>query len=35
MKVRIEIEEGRREEEVVIFCGGINDLVINLQNYLS
>jgi len=35
MKVRIEIEEGRKEEEVVILCGEINDLVMNIQNYIS
>lgn len=35
MKVRIEIEEGLAEEEVVIRCGGLNDSVIGLQNYIS
>lgn len=34
MKVRIEIEEGLTEEEVVIRCGSLNDSVMNLQNYI-
>lgn len=35
MKVRIEIEEGLAEEEVIIRCGELNDSVISLQNYIS
>lgn len=35
MKVRIEIEEGLAEEEVIIRCGGLNDSIISLQNYIS
>lgn len=35
MKVKIEIEEGLEEEEVVIRCGSLNDSVIGLQNYIS
>lgn len=35
MKVKIEIEEGLEEEEVVIRCGSLNDSVISLQNYIS
>lgn len=35
MKVKIEIEEGLAEEEVIIRCGGLNDSVISLQNYIS
>lgn len=35
MKVRIEIEEGLDEEEVIIRCGGLNASVIELQNLLS
>lgn len=35
MKVRIEIEEGLAEEEVIIRCGKLSDSVVNLQNYIS
>ena len=35
MKVKIEIEEGLPEEEVVIRCPGLNDSVIAPQNYIS
>ena len=35
MKVKIEIEEGLLEEEVVIRCSALNDTVLNLQNYIS
>lgn len=35
MKVKIEIEEGLAEEEVVIRCPGLNDSVIALQNYIT
>ena len=35
MKVKIDIEEGLEEEEVVIRCGSLNDSVISLQNYIS
>ena len=35
MKVRIEIEEGLAEEEVIIRCGSLNDTVVGLQNYIS
>lgn len=35
MKVKIEIEEGLAEEEVIIRCGSLNDSVISLQNYIS
>lgn len=35
MKVKIEIEEGLEEEEVIIRCAGLNDSVVDLQNYLS
>lgn len=35
MKVKIEIEEGLAEEEVVIRCPGLSDSVIALQNYIS
>lgn len=35
MKVKIEIEEGLAEEEVVIRCSQLNDSVISLQNYIS
>ena len=35
MKVKIEIEEGLEEEEVVIRCGSLNDSVVSLQNYIS
>lgn len=34
MKVKIEIEEGLAEEEVVIRCGALSDTVISLQNYI-
>ena len=35
MKVKIEIEEGLAEEEIVIRCGRLNDLVVGIQNYIS
>lgn len=35
MKVKIEIQEGLAEEEVIIRCGSLNDSVIGLQNYIS
>lgn len=35
MKVKIEIEEGLIEDEVVIRCGRLNDGIISLQNYIS
>lgn len=35
MKVKIEIEEGLAEEEVIIRCGSLNDSVVSLQNYIS
>lgn len=35
MKVRIEIEEGLAEDEVIIRCGRLNDSVVSLQNYIS
>lgn len=35
MRVKIEIEEGLAEEEVVIRCGGLNDSVISVQNFIS
>lgn len=35
MKVKIELEEGLEEEEVIIRCAALNDTVIGLQNYLS
>lgn len=35
MKVKIEIEEGLAEEEVIIRCSALNDSVLNLQNYIS
>lgn len=35
MKVKIEIEEGLAEEEVIIRCGELNDSIISLQNYIS
>lgn len=35
MKVRIEIEEGLAEEEVIIRCSQLNDSVVSLQNYIS
>lgn len=35
MKVKIEIQEGLEEEEVVIRCAELNDFCISLQNYLS
>lgn len=34
MKVRIEIEEGMAEEEIVIRCGSLNESVVSLQNYI-
>lgn len=35
MKVKIEIEEGLEEEEVVIRCGSLSDSVVSLQNFIS
>ena len=35
MKVKIEIEEGLAEEEIVIRCPKLSDSVIALQNYIS
>ena len=35
MRVKIEIEEGLAEEEVIIRCGSLNESVISLQNYIS
>lgn len=35
MKVRIEIEEGLEEEEVIIRCGNLTDSITDLQNYIS
>lgn len=35
MKVKIEIEEGLAEEEVIIRCDHLNDGIISLQNYIS
>ncbi len=35
MKVKIEIEEGLAEEEVIIRCARLSDSVVSLQNYIS
>ena len=35
MKVKIEIEAGLEEEEVVIRCGSLSDSVVSLQNFIS
>ena len=35
MKVRIEIEEGLAEDEVIIRCSQLNDSIVSLQNYIS
>ena len=35
MKVKIEIEEGLAEEEVIIRRSTLNDTVLSLQNYIS
>lgn len=35
MKVKIEIEEGLEEEEIVIRCSRLDDSIISLQNYIS
>lgn len=35
MKVKIEIEEGLAEEEIIIRCSRLDDSVISLQNYIS
>ena len=35
MKVKIEIEDGLAEEEVVIRCSTLTDTVVSLQNYIS
>ncbi len=34
MKVKIEIEEGLPEDEVIIHCARLNDDIISLQNYI-
>lgn len=35
MRVRIEIEEGLAEEEVIIRCGQLTDSIVSLENYIS
>ncbi len=35
MKVKIEIDEGLAEEEVIIRCPALSDSVVSLQNYIS
>ena len=35
MKVKIEVDEGLAEEEVIIRCNTLNDTVLSLQNYIS
>ncbi len=35
MKVKIEIEEGLAEEEVIIRCSQLNSSIVGLQNYIS
>ena len=35
MKVKIEIEEGLPEDEVIIRCAHLNDDIISLQNHIS
>lgn len=35
MKVKIEIQEGLEEAEVVIRCGQLTDTIVGLQNYIS
>ena len=35
MKVKIEIEEGLEEEEVIIRCSSLSDSVVSLQNHIS
>lgn len=35
MKVKIEIDEGIREEEIVIRCSHLREEIIDLQNYIS
>lgn len=35
MKIRIEIEEGLAEEEIVIRCNALTDSVIDLQHYIA
>ena len=35
MKVKIEIEEGLAEEEVIIRCSQLNSSIVDLQNYIS
>lgn len=35
MRVRIEIEEGLAQEEVIIRCKTLSDTVVSLQNYIS
>ena len=35
MKVKIEIEDGLAEEEVIIRCARLNDFIVGIQNYIS
>ena len=35
MRVKIEIETGLEEAEVIIRCGQLDDSVVNLQNYIA
>lgn len=35
MRVKIEIEEGLNEEEVIIRCAKLDDRIVSLQNYIS
>ncbi len=35
MKVKIEIEDGLPEDEVVIRCAHLNDEIVSLQNYIA
>ena len=35
MKVKIEIEEGLAEEEVILRCSRLSDNIVSLQNYIS
>lgn len=35
MKVKIEIQEGLEEEEIIIRCGRLDDTIVSLQNYIS
>ena len=34
MKVKIEIEEGLPEDEVIIRCARLDDSIVSLQNYI-